>query len=63
MTKAEQEVRENLAIVDKILKKLDLIRNELLPYYGNVTLKEAEEMLWVQYEKFNNEIHKVFENE
>lgn len=63
MTKQEQEVRENLAMANKVLKKLDLIRNELLPYYGNITLKEAEEMLWIQYEKFTNNIHKIFENE
>lgn len=62
MTKEEQEVRENLALINQINIKLDIIRNELLPYYGNLTLKEVEELLWVQYEKFNNEIHKVFEN-
>lgn len=63
MTQAEKEVRENLAIIDKILEKLNLIRNELLPYYGNLTLKEVEELLWNQYIKFNNNIHNIFENE
>ena len=62
MTQKEQDVRENLAILNNIGKKLDIVRNELLPLYGNVTLKEVEESLWDQYLKINKRIHLVFED-
>lgn len=62
MTQKEQDVRENLAILNNIGKKLDVVRNELLPLYGNVTLKEVEELLWNQYLKINQKVHLVFED-
>lgn len=62
MTQKEQNVRENLAILNNIGKKLDIIRNELLPLYGNITLKEVEELLWNQYLRINEKIHLVFED-
>lgn len=62
MTQKEQDVRENLAILNNIGKKLDIIRNSLLPLYGNVTLKEVEELLWNQYFKIDKKIHSVFED-
>jgi hypothetical protein len=62
MTQKEQDVRENLAILNNIGKKLDIVRNELLPLYGNVTLKEVEELLWNQYLKINQRVHLVFED-
>ena len=62
MTQKEQDVRENLAILNNIGKKLDIVRNGLLPLYGNVTLKEVEELLWNQYLKINERIHLVFED-
>ena len=60
MTKAEKDVRQYLSILDQIDKKLNMIRNELLPYYDNMTLKEVEDCLWDQYLKYSNEIHKIF---
>ena len=62
MTQKEQDVRENLAILNNIGKKLDIIRNDLLPLYGNVTLKEVEELLWDQYFRIDKKIHLVFED-
>lgn len=62
MTQKEQDVRENLAILNNIGKKLDIVRNGLLPLYGNVTLKEVEELLWDQYLKIDKRIHLVFED-
>lgn len=56
MNQKEQNIREYIALEDQCLKKLDLIRNGLLPYYGNITLKEAEEALWEQYIKFHKKI-------
>ena len=62
MTQKEQDVRECLAILNNIGKKLDIVRNELLPLYGNVTLKEVEELLWDQYLRINKKVHLVFED-
>ena len=62
MTQKEQDVRENLAILNNIGKTLDIVRNNLLPLYGNVTLKEVEELLWDKYLRINNKIHLVFED-
>lgn len=62
MTQKEQDVRGNLAILNNIGKKLDIVRNSLLPLYGNVTLKEVEELLWNQYFKIDKKIHSVFED-
>ena len=62
MTQKEQDVRENLAILNNIGKKLDIVRNDLLPLYGNVTLKEVEEILWNQYLRIDKKIHLVFED-
>ena len=61
MNEAEKEVRENIALINQILPKLNMIRNELIPYYGkDITLEEVEELLWNQYLKFNDKIHKIF---
>jgi hypothetical protein len=62
MTQKEQDVRENLAILNNVGKTLDIIRNNLLPLYGNVTLKEVEELLLDKYVKINSKIHLVFED-
>ena len=62
MTQKEQDVRENLAILNNIGKTLDIIRNNLLPLCGNVTLKEVEELLWNQYLKINEKILLVLED-
>jgi hypothetical protein len=62
MTQKEQDIRENLAILNNIGKTLDIVRNNLLPLYGNVTLKEVEELLWDKYLKINKKIHLVFED-
>lgn len=64
MNKLEQEVRENIRIEEECLKKLDIVRNELIPYYTeNCILGELEELLWQQYIKYHNLVQKVFENE
>ena len=62
MTQKERDIRENLAILNNIGKTLDIVRNNLLPLYGNVTLKEVEELLWNQYLNINKKIHLVFED-
>ena len=63
MNKLEQEVREGIALENKCLKKLDFLRNELIPFYGNLTLKEVEESLWDQYLKFHDKVTNYFKNE
>ena len=62
MIQKEQDVRENLAILNNIGKKLGIVRNDLLPLYGNITLKEVEELLWNQYLRIDKKIHLVFED-
>lgn len=62
MTQKEQDVREYLAILNNIGKTLDVVRNDLLPLYGNITLQEVEELLWDKYLKINKKIHLVFED-
>ena len=63
MKDVEREVREGITLENQCLKKLDFIRNELLPIYGNVTLKEIEESLWNQYLKFHDRVTNYFEDE
>ena len=64
MNRLEQEVRENIGIERECLRKLGIIRNELIPYYTkNCTLGELEELLWKQYTKYHSLVQKVFENE
>ena len=52
----EREIREGIALENQCLKKLEFIRNELLPVYGNITLKEVESSLWDQYLKFHSRV-------
>jgi len=63
MNKLEQEIREGIALENQCLKKLDFLRNELIPFYSNLTLKEVEESLWDQYLKFHNKVTNYFKNE
>jgi hypothetical protein len=63
MKDIEREVRENIDLENQCLKKLDFIRNELLPFYGNLSLKEVEESLWDQYLKFHNKVTNYFKDE
>ena len=63
MNRLEQEVRESIALENQCLKKLDVIRNELLPFYGNLSLKEVEESLWDQYLKFHDKVANYFKDE
>ena len=61
MNKLEKEVRENIEIEKECLRKLDIVRNELIPYYTeNCTLGELEELLWQQYLKYHGLVQKVF---
>lgn len=63
MKSKEQEVRENIALENQCLKKLDFIRNELIPYYGKDTsLEDVEKSLWDQYLKFNKKVQEHFKN-
>ena len=62
MTQKEQDIREYLAILSNIGKNLDIVRNDLLPLCGNVTLNEVEELLWNQYLKINEKILLVLED-
>jgi len=62
MTQKERDIRESLAILSNIGENLDIVRNNLLPLYGNVTLKEVEELLWNQYLKINEKILLVLED-
>lgn len=63
MTNLEKEIRENIGLENKCLKKLEFIRNELLPVYGNITLREVEELLWDQYLKFHSKVTNCFNDE
>ena len=63
MKDIEREVREGIALENQCLKKLDFLRNELIPVYGNLTLKEVEESLWNQYLKFHNKVTNYFKDE
>lgn len=64
MNKLEQEVRENIRIEEECLRKLNIVRNELIPYYTeNCTLGKLEELLWQQYLKYHSLVQKVFKNE
>ena len=60
MKDIEREVREGIALENQCLKKLDFIRNEILPIYGNITLKKVEELLWDQYLKFHSKVTNYF---
>ena len=60
MNNIEQEIRENIALENICLAKLNFVKNELLPVYGNVTLKEIEDCLWDQYLKFHNKVSNYF---
>lgn len=60
MKDVEKEVREGIVLEDQCLKKLDFVRNKLLPVYGNITLKEVEELLWDQYLKFHSKVSSYF---
>jgi hypothetical protein len=60
MKDIEREVREGIALENQCLKKLDFIRNEILPFYGNITLEEVEELLWDQYLKFHSKVTNYF---
>ena len=62
MKDVEREVREGIALENQCLKKLDFLRNELMPY-GNLTLKEVEESLWNQYLKFHDKVTNYFKDE
>ena len=62
MTQKERDIRESLAILSNIGENLDIVRNNLLPLCGNVTLKEVEELLWNQYLKINEKILLVLED-
>lgn len=62
MTKTEREVRENLGILDSIEKKLDVLRNEIIPYYGgDMTLSDLESSLWEQHARYSALVHSAFE--
>ena len=63
MKDIEREVREGISLENQCLKKLEFIRNELLPIYGNITLKEVEELLWDQYLKFHSKVTNYFNDE
>lgn len=60
MKDVEIQVREGISLENQCLKKLDFIRNELLPVYGNIILKEVEELLWDQYLKFHFKVTNYF---
>jgi len=63
MKDVEKEVREGISLENQCLKKLNFLRNELIPVYGNLTLKEVEESLWNQYLKFHNKVTNYFKDE
>ena len=63
MTVKEREAREFIGIMNIIAKKLDFVRNDLMPLYGkDVTLREVEQALWDQYLKSQDKLHNIFEN-
>lgn len=63
VSEKEREARECIFISNVITKKLDFVRNDLMPVYGrDVTLREVEQALWDQYLKIQNRLHNVFEN-
>lgn len=63
MNVQEAEVREAIGILSTISAKLNLVRNELIPYYGKqVTLEDVEAALWQQHEKYDNIVHSHFQD-
>ena len=59
--KLEQEIREGISLENQCLNKLDFIRNELIPYYGeDISLKDLEKSLWDQYLKFHKRVQEHF---
>ena len=64
MKSKEQEIRENITLENQCLRKLDFIRNELIPYYGkDISLEDIEKSLWDQYLKFHNKVTNYFKDE
>ena len=63
MKQVEQEIREGITIENQCLRKLDFIRNELIPYYGKDTsLEDVEKSLWDQYLKSHKKVQEHFKN-
>ena len=63
MKQVEQEIREGITLENQCLRKLDFIRNELIPYYGKDTsLEDVEKSLWDQYLKFHKKVQEHFKN-
>lgn len=64
MKDIEREVREGIALENQCLRKLNFIRNELIPYYGKDTsLEDVEKSLWDQYLKFHDKVTNYFKDE
>jgi len=63
MNTREAEVREAIGVLSTISAKLNLVRNELIPYYGKqMTLEDVEAALWQQHEKYDNIVHSHFQD-
>lgn len=63
MTKIEQSVREDISTLNKVISKLNFLRQEIIPVYGlKMTIKELENELWRQHNNLEYNIHEAFDN-
>lgn len=60
LSKIKQEFYENQALLNQTCEKLHLIKDGLLPYYGDMRLTEIIECLEEQERKFSNNIDNIF---
>ena len=60
LTKIKYEFYENHTLLNQTQKKLHLIKEELLPYYGDMRLTEIVECLEEQEREFSKNIDNIF---
>ena len=58
----KQQCFDNIILLFNISKKLDFVKNELIPFYGkSMTLEDVEAALQEQYTKYQNIVNSYFE--
>ena len=60
LTKIKYEFYENQTLLNQTCEKLHLIKDGLLPYYGNMRLTEIVECLEEQEREFSKNIDNIF---
>lgn len=61
-TKIEESIRNNNSIESRCLYLIGIIKQELMPYFGNLSLEEAENALWDKYFNIHKETNRLIQN-